>query len=519
MLQAELSATASTNPVDEERLDTITDVCSAINTTISILDDLLTFEKMESGKYSIYLMSKPSLANPDPFLNPVTFSVGLMVLHKSDVNVESFIDSCLSIFHTPARGKGITIKMELSDRSVDSSLPVESTDLFFIDKFKMSQVLRNFMSNALKFTPNGGTITVRACFIPDKNSTRNEMNVGKRLSTTRRPLQVESSSTRTKDGLVYVDLETGSDIDDIDDDCNSLPVSRTQAQQGGMLRISVLDSGAGISPENQKRLFNEIIQFNPEVLQAGGGSGFGLYICKGIVDLHGGSINVFSEGTYLNISPDSSIVSLLPLFLDCLPCLSSFLIVYLISTCITFLVSFLLLVGEGMGTMFSFLLPMKRLATDLLHTVASTSACRRYSDPAMAQRLMHDMLRASPLSSPKITPLSSPKLTPRSSPKASPRNSISIKDPTMSPSLLPPSLEPPSMPSPSTEASNGHGSQRTSVVDTIHNVPPPKVPPTAESRVSKGGDGESTKYHILVVDDSPLNRKMLSKLLKSKGHR
>jgi signal transduction histidine kinase len=50
MLHAELTVTASTNPVDAERLDTLTDVCSAIQTTVDILNDLLTFEKMESGK-------------------------------------------------------------------------------------------------------------------------------------------------------------------------------------------------------------------------------------------------------------------------------------------------------------------------------------------------------------------------------------------------------------------------------------------------------------------------------------
>ena len=63
-----------------------------------------------------------------------------------------------------------------------------------------------------------------------------------------------------------------------------------------MLYISVIDSGAGISTENQKKLFKEVIQFNPEKLQSGGGSGFGLYICKGIVDLHEGFLSVFSEG-------------------------------------------------------------------------------------------------------------------------------------------------------------------------------------------------------------------------------
>ena len=37
--------------------------------------------------------------------------------------------------------------------------------------------------------------------------------------------------------------------------------------RNGMLYISVIDSGAGISSENQKKLFGEIVQFNPEKLQ------------------------------------------------------------------------------------------------------------------------------------------------------------------------------------------------------------------------------------------------------------
>jgi CheY-like chemotaxis protein len=43
-------------------------------------------------------------------------------------------------------------------------------------------------------------------------------------------------------------------------------------------------------------LCEQIVQFNPEVLQAGGGSGLGLWITKGIVDLHGGLISVYSAG-------------------------------------------------------------------------------------------------------------------------------------------------------------------------------------------------------------------------------
>ena len=64
----------------------------------------------------------------------------------------------------------------------------------------------------------------------------------------------------------------------------------------GQLRIVVTDDGVGMSEANQQRLFTEIVQFNPELLQAGGGSGFGLYISKAIVDLHKGSLEVESKG-------------------------------------------------------------------------------------------------------------------------------------------------------------------------------------------------------------------------------
>ena len=64
-------------------------------------------------------------------------------------------------------------------------------------------------------------------------------------------------------------------ISDIDDDTEI-----ELRMQHGTLVIEIHDSGTGISTENQARLFKEIVQFNPEKLQAGGGSGLGFYIKK-----------------------------------------------------------------------------------------------------------------------------------------------------------------------------------------------------------------------------------------------
>ena len=62
------------------------------------------------------------------------------------------------------------------------------------------------------------------------------------------------------------------------------------------LHVEVRDNGVGISPENQQRLFNKIIQFNAKAQQAGGGTGLGLWICKRIIDMHGGAMGMKSDG-------------------------------------------------------------------------------------------------------------------------------------------------------------------------------------------------------------------------------
>eukprot|EP00977_Amphora_coffeiformis_P024285 scaffold15349_cov89-Amphora_coffeaeformis.AAC.1 len=67
----------------------------------------------------------------------------------------------------------------------------------------------------------------------------------------------------------------------------------------GTLEVAVVDSGVGMSPEELSSLFGEGIQFNVNVLQAGQGSGLGLYIARGMAVQHGGSLEAASEGLNL----------------------------------------------------------------------------------------------------------------------------------------------------------------------------------------------------------------------------
>jgi CheY-like chemotaxis protein len=64
----------------------------------------------------------------------------------------------------------------------------------------------------------------------------------------------------------------------------------------GHVIISVTDSGPGLTEEQLLALFHEGVQFNANQLQAGQGSGLGLWISKEIVNLHHGHIRATSAG-------------------------------------------------------------------------------------------------------------------------------------------------------------------------------------------------------------------------------
>jgi len=66
----------------------------------------------------------------------------------------------------------------------------------------------------------------------------------------------------------------------------------TAAREDGTVRIAVRDTGIGIAPEDQKKIFEEFRQVGRE--RSREGTGLGLTLTKRFVELHGGSIAVQS---------------------------------------------------------------------------------------------------------------------------------------------------------------------------------------------------------------------------------
>lgn len=67
------------------------------------------------------------------------------------------------------------------------------------------------------------------------------------------------------------------------------------AHEGERLRIEVLDSGPGLTPEQQVRLFQRFADVDGSLSRKNGGTGLGLSICKGLIEAMGGEIGAASQ--------------------------------------------------------------------------------------------------------------------------------------------------------------------------------------------------------------------------------
>ncbi|HEY1692499.1 MAG TPA: PAS domain S-box protein [Polyangiaceae bacterium] len=73
-------------------------------------------------------------------------------------------------------------------------------------------------------------------------------------------------------------------------------VTVTATRSGSEIRIRVQDTGAGIAPENLPHIFERFMQVDSSTTRQHGGLGLGLSIVRHLVEAHGGSVSVASEG-------------------------------------------------------------------------------------------------------------------------------------------------------------------------------------------------------------------------------
>ena len=130
------------------------------------------------------------------------------------------------------------------------------------DSVRITQVIRNLVSNAIKFSREGGDIFISTRFVKNIGGRRRRRAV---VQNPKKTFEMKSKEVIT-------------------------------CEKTGEVVFTIKDSGAGLSRTQLKNLFGDGVQFDVNELQSGKGSGLGLYIAKGIVEQHGGRLVADSEG-------------------------------------------------------------------------------------------------------------------------------------------------------------------------------------------------------------------------------
>jgi signal transduction histidine kinase/ActR/RegA family two-component response regulator len=184
-------------PLSADQRECVDVIQQSGSALLRIINDILDFSKIEAGRLDI---------------------------ENNDFEVRPLIQGTLDLVTEGATTKGLTLSCDVGE-----TVPVVAAG----DAGRIRQILLNFLSNAIKYTPSGGvTVTVSMASMHETA------------------------------------MET---------------------------RFEVTDTGIGISPEGQERLFESFSRVDSSRTSHISGTGLGLAICRRLAQLMGGEVGVSSE--------------------------------------------------------------------------------------------------------------------------------------------------------------------------------------------------------------------------------
>ena len=125
------------------------DIYFASNTAIDILNDMLQYEYIDSGTFKLDLAVMP-------LFEAFKGRLGAYRFMASKKNISLLIEDHVQVSEYHASDD-----IELANQSSKEDDDDPMYLVLYMDKFRVEQIIRNLVSNAIKFTPEGGNITMR----------------------------------------------------------------------------------------------------------------------------------------------------------------------------------------------------------------------------------------------------------------------------------------------------------------------------------------------------------------------
>jgi signal transduction histidine kinase/DNA-binding response OmpR family regulator/ligand-binding sensor domain-containing protein len=159
---------------------------------------------------------------------------GAMKLRATRMNIVPLVKGIAYSFESSAGLRGIALTVDAAEEEIE----------VYCDKDMIEKILTNLLSNAFKFTADGGSVEIAVILIPPA------------------PFSLKEKG---------------------------------EQRGSSFLGITVSDTGIGIPPDQLGRIFDRFYQVDASQTREHEGSGLGLALVKELVDLHHGTIDVQSE--------------------------------------------------------------------------------------------------------------------------------------------------------------------------------------------------------------------------------
>ena len=185
-------------PLNDKQREYIGDILDSANRLLLLIDDILDVSRIEAGK---------------------------MILDTEVVRISELIEDSLIMVRESAKKHAIAIRIEMTTETSELEIVADSR--------KLKQVFSNLLFNAVKFTPDGGSVVINT-------------------------------------GIAGADSKT--------------------------IRVIVEDTGIGIASAHLERIFEDFFQVQDGIQDKTQGTGLGLSLVRRLVEMHGGRVWAESEG-------------------------------------------------------------------------------------------------------------------------------------------------------------------------------------------------------------------------------